>query len=244
MIEDASTQGRHPVCPGLGEVLGGELALAQFEEAVAELAPVEGVSAGASDGLERPGDAGAAKAHAGGGGSGGDKVIGILQLAEKFARTREERGRREAVSGVGDRRGEDVSDGKPAEPVMEREPAVDAAGDRHRADVAPEGHRGVALRSESVRVGAGAGAARRVEDRWRTRGGGIMDEGKEIAAHTAHVLAGDGEDRAGGDGGIGGATAGAKHGDPCTRRQMVDAAYHPVGRRPRRGIHGPFLAYR
>ena len=73
-----------------------------------------------------------------------------------------------------------------AEALVQRHPAVDAAGHGDGADVVAERHLGVALGAQRGGVGAAAGPPAGVQ---RVHLAAVVDEREQVAAHAAQVRA-------------------------------------------------------
>ena len=138
------------------------------------------------------------------------KSVGRGHVGDDGRGGRQEWRGRKTVRRVADGRRQHVGKSQPPETGVQGQPAVYASGDGYRPDVTDSGHLVVPVRSQAVGVGARPAAAAGVEG-GRPGGAGRVDEGEEVAAHPAHVRAGDGQHRAGGHGGVGRRTAAAQH---------------------------------
>ena len=127
--------------------------LAEVQEAPAELPLVEAVAAVAGDGAQRAGDAGEAHGLADGQRALRAQLAGAGEGVHEMAGQRQHDGSGEALLGQFDGGGEDLVERQPPVALVQGEPAVDGAGHRHAADVAPHGHRRHAVAAQPVGVG-------------------------------------------------------------------------------------------
>ena len=216
--------GAHPVGARRLEIGGDVLTAAQGEEPLAELAAVERSSAALCHRRQRVRDTRATDARAGADRSGRAVVVGAGQVDHRAHRPGEDRGSGEALGRVLTRGLEHLGHRQPPESLVQREPAVDASGDGHAADVTGHRHDREAVGAHALGVGPRAGAPRGVEHRGRATL--VMDDGEQVAAHAAHVLRRNREHRAGRDRGVGRAAPGPQHRDAGVAREMVDRTHH------------------
>ena len=108
--------------------------------------------------------------------------------------------------------------------LVQGEPAVDGAGHRHAADVAPQRHRRQAVAAQPVGIGPRAGpphGEERLGRRPRRR-----HHGQHVAPEPAQVRAHDGHRRSRGHGGVGGGAALVEQAEARRRRQLVGGRHH------------------
>ncbi len=211
-----------------GQVVSEVQAAADREEGGPDVALVERAPPALGDGGQGRGHAGASHQLAGGETTGPPVVVGARDVGDQRARQRHQRRGREPVGRAPARRLEHVV-------AAGADRGARAARTSRRRSRAPE-HSGRSSRNgivvwPSSRSRAGSlplagepGRAQRVGCL-----AGPVDEREEVAAHAAHVLRGDGEHRAGGDGGVGGRATGAKDRGAGARRHVVDGADHAPG---------------
>ena len=218
-----------------GEVGRREVAVAEVEEAPAELPQVEAVASVAGDGAQRAGDAGEAHGLPDGQRAVRAELAGTGERVHEMAGQRQQDGGGEALLGQFDGGGEDLAEGQPPVALVQGEPAVDGARDRHAPDVAPHGHRRHAVAAQPVRVGCRAGPADGEErlgrrPRWR-------HHRQHVTAEPAQMRAHDGHRRARGDGGVGGRATLRQHPEARRRSQLVGRRHQaaPPGARPEGG---------
>jgi hypothetical protein len=148
-----------------------------------------------------------------------------------------------------DRRGQQLLERQATEALVQRHPAVHAAGERSARWI--PGHRQPrkARGAKPLRIGARAGSARRVQSQ-RDRIAITMDERQQVAPKPALMLLGEREHGAGGDRGVGRGAPGPQRLDPGLRREVVDRADDRLGaearavRRERRAAPDGIRSYR
>ena len=176
---------RDPVGLRAVEVLGREVAAAEVQQAGRELAAVEAGAPVGGDGAQGPADARSAHERPDVRRLAGDLVeVGAGGVVDRRQCADEQRTGREAVLGDPDRRCEHVGEGDRAEPLVQRDPAVDATGQRHRADVVAERHLGMSRRAECEGIGTGARSSAGVEGGDRASG---VHEDEQVSTETAQV---------------------------------------------------------
>ena len=191
------------------------------EQALAERAAVERVAAAGDDGLQGERHAGPAHPRAGAVAcSTSSSKRGRRRVVEQAERADEQRAGREAGRGQADRRGEDRRQVEAAEALVQRHPAVDAAGHGHRC-----GCRGAT--ASSVRPSARSAAAsapcpaRPLAFEADHLAVGRAHEGEQVATHPAQVRGGDGDRRVGGDRRVDGVAAAVEHRHRRLRGELV-----------------------
>ena len=140
--------GFHPVRHRRGEVLGAEESLGESQQAVAELAAVEGVPPSGGDRLQRPRRPGPSHALTG---AQVGRNVGVPGHAGHVASRCGQVGRGgEPVGGEGVRRAEHLGKVHHPAPRMQGQPAVHAARDGDGSRVALAGHAAVTLGPEAL----------------------------------------------------------------------------------------------
>ena len=143
------------------EVALREPAVPEGEQALAERPAVERLAPAGADRPQREGDTGASYPGARAGGLL-DELAEALggRVVEHAERAHEQRAGREPRRGEPHGRGEDGGEVEGPEALVERRPAVDAAGHRRRADVMAHRHDPMAVGAQRGGIGARPGAAR------------------------------------------------------------------------------------
>ena len=160
MAPHVDLQRLDPIGERRREVGRDVLAVADREEPFAEQPLVEARASVRDDRLQRQRDAGATHEIAGPEATLAGEVFGALDPAQLAGHAREQRRCRKAARRVDDGRLEHRRQREPAEALVEREPAVDAAGHGRGAQIVGERHDVVALEAKLDGIGAATRPAR------------------------------------------------------------------------------------
>ena len=232
MWSNASTRiGSTHAAPGRLEVRRGVLAVAEREQALAELALVEAGPPVGDDRLEGTGDAGSPDHLAGLARPGRPpQVAGARNVGQDRHRRSEHRRRGEAVArrSRSPARAPGRGGARPKRSCRASQPSTQPGTVTERMS-RWNGISSSTLGAQAGGVGSGTGAPRGVEGR---RGRVVArHQGEQVAAHPAQVRHGDREHRVGGDRGVGRAAAVAQHAQSGLRREVVDRGHHRRGAR-------------